>query len=80
MSDILIALAFVVCVAASVVGCAMWSVHTLSARADRTVQDRIKRVKGIKRFYAINILPFPDSDLPDSMVENDHKENEGTQH
>ena len=43
MSDILIALAFVVCVAASVVGCAMWSVHTLSARADRTVQDRIKR-------------------------------------
>lgn len=43
MTSILIALAFVVCVAASVIGCAMWSLHTLSARADRTVKDRSKR-------------------------------------
>ena len=43
MTSIIIAVAFVVCVAASVVGCAMWSLHTLSARADRAVQDRSKR-------------------------------------
>lgn len=153
MSDILIALAFVVCVAASVIGCAMWSLHTLSARAGRTAQDCSKRDRcdisekgkedtenGKERLYknlaeyerdrviqisyaltkdgpedsdekrkeweranqrvtafhrkvcklimvdsqnsayAINVLPFPDTDLMDSLVENDHKENEGTQH
>lgn len=40
MTSILIALAFIVCVAASVVGCAMWSLHTLSARTDRIKRDR----------------------------------------
>lgn len=30
--------------------------------------------------YAINVIPFPDEDLTDSLVKNDHKENEGTQY
>ena len=73
-SDILIALTLIFS-GAAYGGCILWIIFSAVVP-----EKRIERVKGIKRFYAINILPFPDSDLPDSMVENDHKENEGTQH
>lgn len=140
MSDILIALAFIVFTAVSFFGSIMWSVRTLENRADRINRDRCditengkecpyknlaeyerdrviqisygltkngpedsdekrkeweranQRVTAFHRkvwklmvdaqnsAYAINVLPFPDNDLPDSLVKNDHKENEGTQH
>lgn len=76
MSDILIALAFIVFTAAYG-GCILWIIFSAVVP-----EKRIERVKGINRFYEtdVMIIPFSNNGLMDSLVENDHKENEGTQH
>lgn len=75
-SDILIALTLLFS-GVAYGGCILWIIFSAVVP-----EKRIERVKGIKRFYEINapIIPFPGNSLTDSLVENDHKENEGTQH
>ena len=75
-SDILIALTLIVS------GAAYGYCILLIIFSAVVPEKRIERVKGINRFYetAVMITPFPDNGLMDSLVENDHKEHEGTQY